>query len=123
MKEKRRDKRQKREANIVLKKRKLSTTLESKKINKKPKHIRNIKFDDDDTEPESYSESELCVDDDLDEVDPFPTHEDDICLICGEFGRDNEVWYRAVIPAQSGPMLLVVERRKEKSTFVTTVAR
>lgn len=31
MKEKRRDKRQKREANIVLKKRKLSTTLESKK--------------------------------------------------------------------------------------------
>lgn len=94
MKEKRRDKRRKREANIVLKKRKLSTTLESKKINKKPKHIRNIKFDDDDTEPKSYSESELCVNDDLDEVDPFPTHEDDICLICGQFGRNNEVWYR-----------------------------
>lgn len=71
--------------------------LEGKKMNKKPKHIRNIDFCEDDTESESYSESELCVDDELDEVDPTPTHEDDICLICGEFGRDNEVWYRCTL--------------------------
>jgi hypothetical protein len=38
-------------------------------------------------------EEEPCDDDSSDDVDPLDTN---ACLVCGEFGMDNELWYRYV---------------------------
>jgi hypothetical protein len=38
---------------------------------------------------------QLCDDDELDDVDI--TEDSELCLVCGEFGQDNEIWYRCVI--------------------------
>lgn len=70
----------------------------TKKINsktvKKPRHVRNLHLDDTDSNSSiSCDENMICDDDELDDVDPTNT---DICIICGEFGQDGELWYRCV---------------------------
>ncbi|KAJ8945555.1 hypothetical protein NQ318_020401 [Aromia moschata] len=68
------------------------TKAKKRPLSKKP-GLRNLHFDDSDSE--SYDESQLCDDDELDDVDPSGDNEE--CLVCGEFGRDNEIWYRCVM--------------------------
>jgi hypothetical protein len=51
---------------------------------------RNISFESSDDE---VTEEEPCDDDFSDDVDPLDTN---ACLVCGEFGMDNELWFRCV---------------------------
>lgn len=69
-----------------------STKSKKRPLCKKP-GVRNIHFDD--SESESCDESQLCDDDELDDVDP--TEDNEECLVCGEFGRNKELWYRCVM--------------------------
>lgn len=39
----------------------------------------------------------LCDDDEFADLDPISTYGSDVCLVCSEFGRDGEVWFRCVI--------------------------
>lgn len=38
---------------------------------------------------------DLCDDDELDDINPERV--EDVCLVCGEFGRDGEMWFRCVV--------------------------
>jgi hypothetical protein len=69
-----------------------STKAKKRYLSKKSK-IRHLHLDD--SESESWDESQLCDDDELDDVDI--TEDSELCLVCGEFGQDNEIWYRCVI--------------------------
>lgn len=59
---------------------------------KKSTHVKKIKFQDSETEESEFDEKDICDDDELDDVDP--TRPENICLICGEFGKDRELWYQ-----------------------------
>lgn len=97
------EKRQRKKQDDVLKK--LGTKKKStkpKKVVKRPVKktnlpakkkpcVRNLRIDD--SESESCDETQLCDDDELDDVD---LEDNNTCLVCGEFGRDNEIWYRCV---------------------------
>ncbi|KAJ3617786.1 hypothetical protein MTP99_006880 [Tenebrio molitor] len=69
-----------------------SAKAKKRYLSKKSK-IRHLHLDD--SESESWDESQLCDDDELDDVDI--TEDSELCLVCGEFGQDNEIWYRCVI--------------------------
>jgi len=63
----------------------------------KPRHVRNLQLgSDSDSSASSYDEKKLCDDNEDDDVDPFNT---DVCIVCGEFGKNREIWYRCVICA------------------------
>lgn len=51
---------------------------------------KKILQDSNDTSTSDVNTDELCQDDDDDEAEDA----DNLCLVCGEFGRDNETWYR-----------------------------
>jgi hypothetical protein len=74
--------------------RKLTQGVERKgkqsKRAKKKTCKRNISFESSDDE---MIEEEPCDDDSSDDVDPLDTN---VRLVCGEFGMDNELWYRCV---------------------------
>lgn len=42
---------------------------------------------DSNTDDESLDENQICDDDDIDDGN-------DICIICGEFGKGGEMWFR-----------------------------
>jgi hypothetical protein len=69
-----------------------SAKAKKRYLSKKSK-IRHLHLDD--SESESCDENQLCDDDELDDVDI--TEDSELCLVCGEFGQDNEIWYRCVI--------------------------
>lgn len=54
---------------------------------------RNITFESSESESEGLKEDELCDDHSLDDIDPS---DNNTCLVCGEFGMNNELWYRCV---------------------------
>lgn len=61
--------------------------------NQKQKSVRRrIEFSESETEEEA-DEKNLCDDDEDDDIEPLNC---DVCLVCNEFGRDNEMWYRCV---------------------------
>ena len=48
--------------------------------------------------------SDICDDDELDDIElsfiptiQEPTESNEICCICGEIGKDKELWYRCVL--------------------------
>lgn len=82
---------------------KAANTGKAKKLKKLPKNTRKkvkskakkLDFDDEDSEVSSVDEAELCADTDQSDGE-FEETDKDKCLVCGEFGRNNEVWYRCV---------------------------
>lgn len=72
-------------------------------------HRRSLKFDSDHSSEEEMIDN-LCDDNEMDDLDPMnvlgpaanaKTREmqdsDGICLLCGEFGKNNELWYRCIL--------------------------
>lgn len=69
-------------------KRPARTTRKSKKTCR-----RNITFESSDENDED--ERNLCDDDDNDDIDPIGIGDDvNVCIICDEYGKNNELWYR-----------------------------
>ncbi|KAL3283086.1 hypothetical protein HHI36_006243 [Cryptolaemus montrouzieri] len=64
------------------------------RLTKKP-GVRKLQFND--SESESCDESQCGDDDELDDIDADSSHDSDACIVCGEFGRDKEIWCRCVI--------------------------
>ncbi|KAJ4435553.1 hypothetical protein ANN_18169 [Periplaneta americana] len=71
---------------------KRSETNSSKK-RKRPRKILSESSSDED----GIDETNICDDDELDDLEPMSG---DICCICGEFGRNNELWFRCVCCSQ-----------------------
>lgn len=65
------------------------TEAKTSKVNKGPK--RKV-FEDSDSE--CLSESDLCDDDELDDME---SSENDMCLVCGDGVKKNEIWYQCPI--------------------------
>lgn len=65
---------------------------EKKEINKKIKKVTKKIFVDSDSE-ESYNERDLCDDDEMDDMSDVSKTVDQ-CIICGEFGKSEEIWFR-----------------------------
>ncbi|KAG5875273.1 hypothetical protein JTB14_033481 [Gonioctena quinquepunctata] len=59
------------------------------KNTKTKKRTREI-ISESDSDEESYDNDELCDDDELDDV----SDAGETCSVCGDFGKDNEVWFR-----------------------------
>ncbi|KAG5865430.1 hypothetical protein JTB14_004469 [Gonioctena quinquepunctata] len=59
------------------------------KNTKTKKRAREI-ISESDSDEESYDHDELCDDDELDDV----SDAGETCSVCGDFGKDNEVWFR-----------------------------
>lgn len=55
--------------------------------------MRNLHFDG--SYFDSFDEGQLCDDDELDDVDPSEVNEE--CLVCREFRRNKEIWYRYIM--------------------------
>lgn len=64
---------------------------------KKKGFKKNLKklLQSDSSDEEDIDEKTLCQDDELDEMEHEQNNE--ICLICEEFGRDGELWYRCIV--------------------------
>lgn len=85
----------------------MNPRLGAQKKRKKSKCRRNIEFNS--SEEEDPKEmSNLCDDDEIDDINPSTfanstallrasTDTNEVCLLCGEFGQDNELWYRCVL--------------------------
>lgn len=83
--------------------------LRVQKKRKKSKCRRNIEFNSSEEEEDDPKEmSNLCDDDEMDDINPSTfanstallrasTDTNEVCLLCGEFGQDNELWYRCVL--------------------------
>ena len=93
MKEKLEDTERKREINKRRKETK--NQKENKNIGKKQRKAcsRQLDLSESESDIEGVNEEELCDDDENDDIGP-PNY--DVCLVCDEFGRDNEMWYRCV---------------------------
>ncbi|XP_049939158.1 uncharacterized protein LOC126413302 [Schistocerca serialis cubense] len=72
--------------------------LQLKKVSKKKQTLYKKKHH---KENESSSEDDLnldlqniCDDDEMDDIDPLAIS--DVCLVCGEFVKDGELWYRCI---------------------------
>ena len=71
-----------------------TTKQKSKPTSSKPKKLkRKLNFSSSESESE-VDLAELCVDDELDDMENESNEE--ACLVCGEFGKDREMWYRCV---------------------------
>ncbi|XP_030752255.1 PHD finger protein ALFIN-LIKE 4-like [Sitophilus oryzae] len=66
----------------------------SRKTNKKLKRKRT-KLPDSDSETSSFDEKEIGDDDDLDNMSDVSEHEK--CVICGDIGKNREMWFRCTI--------------------------
>ncbi|XP_049944141.1 collagenase-like [Schistocerca serialis cubense] len=81
-----------------------SRNLQVTKVSKKKQTLYKKKHHQ---ESESSSENDLnldlqniCDDDEMDDIDPLAIPEN-VCLVCGEFGKDGELWYRWEDPSQT----------------------
>lgn len=96
MKEKLEEMERKRERNRPKRKKETKTQKENKTVGKKPRRKackRQLNLSESESEAEQINEKNLCDDNDDDDIGPINY---DVCLICDEFGRDNEMWYRCV---------------------------
>jgi len=72
-----------------------------KQIRRRPKHEvhKKVKFLESDSEYSDFDEKPLCDDSDTSDINLENVVGEEICLICGEFGRNDELCYRCVICA------------------------
>ncbi|KAJ8881238.1 hypothetical protein PR048_017712 [Dryococelus australis] len=56
---------------------------------------RKVQFSESETEPENKDEKALCDDSDNDDI-CVKGYNKKVCFVCGEFGRDGQIWYRCV---------------------------
>lgn len=87
--EKKREEKKKREENKTEK-----TKVADSKPNKQNKKgcSRQLKLSESETEEEEIDENTLCDDEDDEEVELNA----DVCIVCNEFGRDGEMWFKCV---------------------------
>lgn len=83
----------------------LKTMLQEKELKKTSKNVQKINSKakkqvkkrvlvESESEEDSLSEKDLCDDNELDDIDDGEGS--NCCLICGEFGKGGELWYRCV---------------------------
>lgn len=74
------------------KKQKIQAKKPTSKRNSKKKHVSKDSSDSD-----SDSCGDICDDNDVDDIEIAGRPSYDVCSVCGEFGRDKELWYRCVL--------------------------
>lgn len=60
---------------------------------KKIAHKRKLKLDSESSSDDDVCLKDICDDNEVDDIDLT----EDVCLVCGECGKDQEVWFRCVI--------------------------
>ncbi|KAG8195198.1 hypothetical protein JTE90_027942 [Oedothorax gibbosus] len=84
-------------------------TISKTTVSAKSKSRRNIIFDDSSSEEKLLDTKDIVQDDYLDDVDPMKSFLDkglitreasgskDVCILCGDFGKAKELWYRCCL--------------------------
>lgn len=90
------DKQEKKKEKLIKKNQtsKTKKTIQSKKQSEEMRVKKRV-FDSDSSEANEIDESQICDDDEMDDLPG--SSEQDICVICDEFGIGNEPWYRCTM--------------------------